>query len=121
MVDKTGHMITDSSTVLQSAGSSRKDDQVNHQAREYAGYENGVCITTNSVEGYFATLKRGITGVYHHVDHHHPHRYSSEFDFRYNAGDVSDTERARLALKGADGKRLMYRDLCKNRAERVIG
>jgi hypothetical protein len=34
----------------------------------------------------------------------------SEFDFRYNAREVSDTERAQLTLKGIDGKRLMYRD-----------
>jgi transposase-like protein len=113
MVDKAAHMMTDSSTVLQSAGTGRKHDQVNHQAKEYVRYENGVCISTNSVEGYFATLKRGINGVYHHVGKHHLHRYLSEFDFRYNARTISDTERARLALKGADGKRLMYRDSCK--------
>lgn len=109
MVDEAAHMITDSSTVLQSAGTGRRHDQVNHKAKEYVRYEDGVCITTNSVEGYFATLKRGINGVYH-VGKQHLHRYLSEFHFRYNARDVSDKERARLALKGADGKRLMYRD-----------
>lgn len=28
--------------------------------------EDGICITTNTIEGYFATLKRGINDVYHH-------------------------------------------------------
>jgi hypothetical protein len=28
-------------------------------------HENGVCISTNSVEGFFGILKRGINGVYH--------------------------------------------------------
>jgi len=63
-----------------------------------------------TIEGYFGNLKRGINGVYHHVGKHHLHRYLSEFDFRYNSREVSDSERARLALKQADGKRLILRD-----------
>jgi ISXO2-like transposase domain len=72
--------------------------------------EKGIVITTNAVEGYFATLKRGINGVYHHVGKQHLHRYLSEFDFRYNARSISDGERVALAVKGANGKRLMLRD-----------
>lgn len=72
--------------------------------------ENGVCITTNGVEGYFAILKRGVNGVYHHWSKRHLHRYLNEFDFRYNARNISDEERAALAVKGANGKRLMLRD-----------
>ncbi len=83
---------------------------MNHAAKEYVRYENGVCISTNTVEGYFATLKRGIDGVYHHVGRQHLNRYLTEFDFRYNSRDVSDAERAQLALKGVEGKRLTYRD-----------
>ncbi|MEX2263779.1 MAG: hypothetical protein WD696_17625 [Bryobacteraceae bacterium] len=30
-------------------------------------YEDGLCITTNTVEGFFAILKRGINGIYPHV------------------------------------------------------
>jgi hypothetical protein len=75
-------------------------------------HEDGVCITTSRVEGYFATLKRGINGVCHHVCQWHLHRYSIEFDFRYNAREVSDKERAKLAFKGTPGRRLMYRDSC---------
>ena len=37
------------------------------------------------------------------------HRYLTEFDFRYSTRKVSDVERAELLLKGAQGKRLMYR------------
>src|SRR5689334_14941004 len=99
-------VMTDSSTVLEGAAMNRKHDKVNHSAGEYVRRENGVCITTNSVEGYFATLKRGINGVYHHVSKRHLHRYLSEFDFRYNARDIEDGERAELAIKGSAGKRL---------------
>jgi hypothetical protein len=66
----------------------------------------------NTVEGYFATLKRGIIGTYHHVSEAHLSRYLAEFDFRYSnraALEVSDTVRAETALKGIVGKRLTYR------------
>jgi hypothetical protein len=89
---------------------SRKHDQVNHTAKEYVRRENGITITTNSIEGYFATLKRGINGVYHHVGKQHLHRYLNEFDFRYNSRREKDGDRTLLAMKGADGKRLMLKD-----------
>jgi transposase-like protein len=110
MVAEDAHVMTDSSTVLAGALKTRKHDQVNHRADEYVRYENGVCITTNSIEGYFATLKRGINGVYHHVGKQHLHRYLSEFDFRYNSRKEKDGDRTLLALKSTGGKRLMLRD-----------
>ena len=110
MVAEDAHVMTDSSSVLKGALKTRKHDQVNHMAKEYVRYEDGVCITTNAIEGYFATLKRGINGVYHHVGKQHLHRYLSEFDFRYNSRKEKDGDRTLMALKSADGKRLMLRD-----------
>jgi transposase-like protein len=110
MVADDAHVMTDSSNVLAGALMTHKHDQVNHRAKEYVRYENGVCITTNSIEGYFATLKRGINGVYHHVGKQHLHRYLSEFDFRYNSRKEKDGDRTLLALKSTGGKRLMLRD-----------
>ena len=81
---------------------------VNHGIGEYV--RGGA--HTNTIESYFAILKRGITGVYHHVSQQHLKRYLAEFDFRYNERaslDVSDAERARKALEGIGGKRLTYR------------
>jgi transposase-like protein len=118
MLHENAHIMTDSTSVVtKSARGNRRHDQVNHTQKEYVRYENGLCITTNAVEGYFATLKRGINGVYHHVGKQHLHRYLSEFDFRYNARGVSDVERRDLAIAGAGGKRLMYRDSCGSRKE----
>jgi len=68
-------------------------------------------VHTNTAESYFAILKRGIDGVYHHVSEAHLSRYLSEFDFRYNtrtATGYSDAERTRLALASTGGKRLRY-------------
>lgn len=110
MVAEGAHIMTDSSTVLKGVMMKHKHDQVNHQEKEYVRYENGVCITTNTIEGYFSILKRGINGVYHHVGKQHLHRYLSEFDFRYNARKVNDGERTLQAIKATGGKRLMLRD-----------
>jgi transposase-like protein len=79
---------------------------VTHSKGEYA--RAGV-FHTNTVEGYFSILKRGIIGVYHHVSKAHLHRYCSEFDFRYNTRKLNDFERAEESLLGAVGKRLTYR------------
>lgn len=82
---------------------------VNHSIGEYV---RGV-VHTNTIEGYFSVLKRGIMGTYHHVSPQHLKRYLAEFDFRYNermALGVSDEVRTTKALRGIVGKRLMYRD-----------
>jgi transposase-like protein len=112
MVHEDAHIMTDSGTVLTGVLKSRKQkhDQVNHQAKEYVRYEDGVCISTNTIEGYFSILKRGITGVYHQVGKRHLHRYLAEFDFRYNTRKNKDGERTLMALDQVEGKRLMLRD-----------
>jgi transposase-like protein len=83
-------------------------ETVVHSAKEYARRD----VTTNTVEGYFAIFKRGMKGIYQHCGEKHLHRYLAEYDFRYNtrtALGYNDGERAALAIKGADGKRLTYR------------
>ncbi len=68
--------------------------------------------TTNNIENFFGVFKKGMVGVYHFCGEHHVHRYLSEFEFRYNNRSglgFSDAERAALAIKGAAGKRLTYR------------
>ena len=67
---------------------------------------------TNTVEGFFSLLKRGIVGSFHHVSKGHLHRYCDEFAFRYSnraAMGVNDGERAALIILGAEGKRLTYK------------
>ena len=108
-IEYGARIMTDTGTVLHGAIHPRKHDQVNHSDEEYVRYENGVCISTNTIEGFFSLLKRGINGIYHHVGSQHLHRYLSEFDFRYNTRKITDGERTLIALKGSTGKRLMYR------------
>jgi hypothetical protein len=81
---------------------------VNHGIEEYVRGD----AHTNTIEGYFSLLKRGINGVYHHVSQQHLKRYLGEFDFRYNERmglGVNDAERRDKALAGIEGKRLTYR------------
>jgi len=79
---------------------------IRHSIKEYVKGN----IHTNTIEGYFSLLKRGINGVFHHVSSKHLHRYLTEFDFRYNMRKSSDSERACVAFAGIEGKRLLYRD-----------
>ena len=79
---------------------------VNHSAGEYV---RGVFHHSNTVENFFSIFKRGVIGTYHHMSEAHLGRYCAEFDFRYNTRMMSDAERTAEAIKGARGKRLMYR------------
>jgi transposase-like protein len=100
------HIMTDELNLYRGMRTEFKHSVVNHSAGEYARGE----VHVNSLEGFFGLLKRGITGVYHHVGKHHLHRYLSEFDFRYNSRKIKDGERTMLALKGSEGKRLTLRE-----------
>jgi transposase-like protein len=77
---------------------------VRHNLREYARND----VSTNTVESYFALLKRGIHGAFHHVSKVHLHRYCDEFSFRWNHRKIDDGERTIEAIRGSDGKRLIY-------------
>lgn len=58
VVEGSAHIMTDTSSVLRSAPAQYKHSTVNHTADEYVRDEDGVCITTNTVEGYFGIIKR---------------------------------------------------------------
>lgn len=78
---------------------------VNHSAKEYARGP----INSNTVEGFFSIVKRGLHGIYHSVSKEHLASYLNEFEFRYNWRELEDGERTIMAIKGAEGKRLTYK------------
>jgi transposase-like protein len=93
---------------------------VKHMAKEYVRQDPKHLVYTNTVEGYFSILKRGIYGVYHHVSEAHLKRYLNEFDFRYTNREkvgINDAARTALAVEGARGKRLTYETTRGGRAE----
>lgn len=103
------HFRTDESGVYWEIGEKFASHRtVVHSANEYVRGD----AHTNTVEGYFSILKRGIYGVYQHVSRQHLKRYLAEFDFRYNqlvTLGIGDPERTEAALKGIVRKRLTYR------------
>jgi len=106
------HFMTDEAGAFREIGwNFRSHQAVNHSKDEYVRYEGGRLITTNTIEGFFSILKKGIYGVYQHVSEAHLQRYLTEFDFRYSNRErlgVNDTARAARALRGAKGRRLTY-------------
>lgn len=44
-------------------------------------------VHTNTIEGFWSLLKRGIAGVYHSVSAKHLQTYVNEYSFRYNHRD----------------------------------
>ena len=80
---------------------------VNHGLGEFVVGD----ASTNTVKSYFALLKRGVQGTFHHISKKHLGRYCNEFSFRWNNRKVEDGERAVQAIRGIEGKRVMYRDL----------
>lgn len=106
-IDAKTFLMTDDAGQYRHMHRDFRHETVNHGIEEYVRGE----AHTNTVEGYFSILKRGITGTYHHVSQQHLKRYLAEFDFRYNeraALEVSDAERAAKAISGVVGKRVTY-------------
>jgi transposase-like protein len=119
-VDLRPHLVTKASTE-----SRLVTDEASHYkniGKEFAGHETvnhsqfewkRGDVSTHAVEGYFSVFKRGMKGTYQHCSEAHLQRYLHEFDFRYSnraALKVDDCERTTRAIKGAEGKRLQYRN-----------
>lgn len=66
---------------------------------------------TNTMEGLWSILKRGIIGIYHWVSKRHLQRYVDEFTFRYNTKHLSLSERMDSLLSMVSGNRLLYKQL----------
>ena len=111
-VSRKSTLNTDESAVYVRMGREfAKHHAVDHSRDEYAYKLDGITVSVNGPENYFSILKRGVFGIYHSISEAHLGRYLSEFDFRYSnrsALGVEDEERATLALKGVEGKRLTY-------------
>jgi transposase-like protein len=105
-VDRKSFLMTDEAPHYVNVGKEfALHGSVNHSQNEYdrAGWN------TNTAESRFALMKRAVYGAHHSVSQAHLQRYLVEWDFKWNTRKVKDGERAALALKGIEGKRLTYR------------
>lgn len=106
-LDRSSRLVTDGATYYKRFMPVGQHASVDHSKREYVRGD----VHVNSLEGFFSVFKRGLIGVYQHVDKKHLQRYLAEFDFRQNTRErlgINDTRRAEIALDGVVGKRLTY-------------
>lgn len=105
---RKSHLMTDEAPAYVKIGREfAGHSAVNHSIDEYARL--GGFVHTNTAECRFSLMKRAVFGTHHSVSEAHLSRYLTEWDFKWNTRKVKDAERAALALKGIEGKRLTYR------------
>jgi len=105
-LDDRSRLVTDGSTVYM--GQADQHESVDHSKYEWARGD----VHTNTLEGFFSIFKRGLVGVYQHMDKKHLDRYLAEFDFRMNTRaklGIDDAQRTAIAVEGFAGKRLQYK------------
>jgi transposase-like protein len=107
-IDPSTHVVTDESAIYYMMKPEfAKHSTVNHRAKEYARREENFNVTTNTVESFFALLKRANYGTHHHMSRKYLGSYCAERDFVYNGRKLTDDQRTEKAIKAARGKRLM--------------
>lgn len=83
-----------------------KHKHINHGEGEYV--KDGV--HTNTIEGFWSLLKRGVVGIYHSMSNKHLQKYIDEFVFRYNTRSYSESYRFDAMLNNIN-TRLTYAQL----------
>ncbi|NJK84486.1 MAG: IS1595 family transposase [Saprospiraceae bacterium] len=81
-----------------------KHETVNHSIRQYV--RDG--ITTNTVEGFFGTIKRTFRGSYHYISPKYLYRYCAESDFRWNTRKLDDRMRMEKIVVQTPGRQMQY-------------
>lgn len=108
VVDRKSHLVTDELRSYEPIGREfAGHTTVNHSADEYVRL--GGFAHVNTAESRFSLMKRAVFGTHHSISEAHLMRYLAEWDFKWNTRKTTDGERAALALKGIEGKRLTYR------------
>lgn len=109
-VEQSAHIHTDEAPMYKWVRNEyASHNTVNHSRYEYARLEDsGRNVTTNSVEGFWSMLRRGLDGIYHSVSEKHLERYLAEFQFRHDHRFMNDGDRTVHAIRSANGKRLTY-------------
>ena len=106
-LDRDSRLVTDKAQAYVHFMPLGKHESVDHSKGEYVRGD----VHTNTLEGFFSIFKRGLIGVYQHIDKKHLDRYLAEFDFRQNNRaklGIDDVQRASIVLAGVKGKRLTY-------------
>ncbi len=84
--DRVELVATDEAYGYQKLGDKFRHGSVRHSAGEYVRGE----IHTGSIDSFWALLKRGVMGTYHHVSKKYLPLYLNEFSFRHNNRNNAD-------------------------------
>ncbi len=88
-------------------GIPQRHEAVDHNAGEYV---RGMAHT-NGIESFWAQLKRGYQGTFHHLSQRHLDRYVREFAGRHNARELDTIDAMGELAKGMTGRRCRMSDL----------
>lgn len=80
---------------------------VQHKVGQYVDEQ----AHTQGIESFWAMLKRGYHGTYHHMSVDHLDRYVTEFSGRHNSRNADTIDQMQRMARGMVGKRLRYDDL----------
>ena len=103
--DDTALVYTDEARAY--TGLARPHEAVKHSVGEYVRE----MAHTNGIESFWATLKRGHDGGYHHFSAKHLPSYVNEFEGRHNFRPLDTAEQMAALARGGVGKHLPYADL----------
>lgn len=82
-------------------------ETINHSLKVYVVGD----VHTNTIEGFWSCLKRGLYGIYQYTSEKHINRYLDEFCARYNTRHLREGERFNLFLNNCNDRRLTYKNL----------
>jgi transposase-like protein len=106
-VSRKSHLMTDEFASYEKVGKEFANHSgVIHSSDEYVRL--GGFVHVNTAECRFSLMKRAVFGTHHSISEAHLPRYLREWDHKWNFRKTTDAERAAIAVKGAEGKRLMY-------------
>jgi transposase-like protein len=109
--DRTCRLITDDYLAYRRVGQAFDSHEVvKHSAGEYVRGD----VHSNTIEGVWSLIRRGVMGTFHSVSRKHLPNYLNEFEFRWNTRKLNDGERIAKAIRTVDGKRLEYRESVDN-------
>jgi hypothetical protein len=92
-------LYTDEHAVYQKIKDMLPHDVIRHKS-EYVRGE----VHTQSIESFWAVLKRGLIGTYHHVDAGYLSQYVAEYEFRHNTRHITDEGRFNALLENVSGR-----------------
>lgn len=107
VVDRTdwqAEVFTDSASAYKGLP---KHQAVAHSVGEYVRGQ----VHTNGVESFWALLKRGYHGTFHHFSKKHLRRYVNEFAGRHNLRECDTMAQMNITAARMQGRRLRYKDL----------